>query len=413
MRTKWPLLLLVAPALMWVLFGALGGRVASAVSARFGDKLVAKGDGKFANAQTFVQGRMKEGVILVTAGCLLLLGHRKIAAVARQRLQVPARWVVQGWSAFVCLNLGVAVAAHTVFFWSLLYAGKDVSHNYTQWKIKQGLMKECAAPGQAVLLGASQTRTQIDTKVLNERLGTRLWTTELHFPGSTPYDMMLCLERLPNVRLDYVITYVSETTFHSRSDNQRVMYFFGLRDLLPYLSLGKNKPPLDQYFLCGLWGDLLPVYRTWDPLLARVKGFKWANQQQAKRDAALAADLGKRAQEARVGYGPGPECDFKKQTFTALARMCRERGARFVVCCGTVNPIFQRALEPAVRSDLVAFLREQARADSNIVLLDESELPQHAESDYEDLTHVNEATRARFSNFMAEKLAKLAGENVR
>jgi hypothetical protein len=351
---------------------------------------------------------MKDGALLVTSACLLVLAHRRLAAVANRKLQKPAPWVIQGWSIFICLNIFVAVASHTVLFWSLLYTGKGTSDNYTQWKIKRQLMKECEAPGQAVLLGASQSRTQIDTKVLNESLGAKLWTTELHFPASSPYDMMLCLERVPDVRLDYVIFYASEATFHAGTDNSRFTYFFGFRDLPQYISFGSNQPRADKYFISGLLGDIVPVYRIWDPLLARLKGFESVNRQQAVRDASLTVDLYQRARDVRASFSGGSECEFKKRAFVTLARMCRQRGARFVVCSGKVNPILQRELPTAIRSDMLAFLHGQARADTNIVLLEEEEMPVQAESDYEDLTHVTKAARARFSEYVANKLMKLA-----
>jgi len=258
-----------------------------------------------------------------------------------------------------------------------------------------------------VLMGASQTRTQIDTKVLNERLARRVWTTELHFPGSTPYDMTLCLERLPNVPLAYIITYVSETTFYSKFDNERLMYFFGFRDLPAYCALGPDKPKFDRFEVCGLMGDIFPLYRVWDSLAARARGFEAQNQDQVRYDLSLGRNLADEAQRQAKNVGFGPECNFHKESFAAFAKMCRERGCRLIICCGQLNPIAERALNPALRPDMMAFLHEQAARDTNIVLLEAAQLPPQVEADYEDLSHVNPAARARFSQYIADVLDRL------
>ncbi len=56
---------------------------------------------------------------------------------------------------------------------------------------------------------------------------------------------------------------------------------------------------------------------------------------------------------------------------------------------------------------MLAFLRNQAAHDANIVLLDESDLPKQTEADYDDLTHVNEAAQIRFTEFIAGVMEKL------
>ncbi|PWU14622.1 MAG: hypothetical protein C5B50_16940 [Verrucomicrobia bacterium] len=383
--------------------------MALSLSSRFGPRILAAGDGKFTNAEVFVYGRVREGVLLLTAACLLLLAYRIAACWTGRRFQAPARWVLQCWSGFICLNVFAAIAARTVLFWCLLYGGKNQTHNYTQWQIKKGLLPECPAPSQAVLLGASQTRAQIDTKILNERLGSKIWTTELHFPGCTAYDILLCLERLPNVHLDYVITYFSEANFFGDTSDNRLMYFFGLRDLPGYLESGSGKPSFDRYLVCGLFGDVFPLYRVWEPVTTRVQFWGGPNQAQEQYDALLDTDLSKRAQIAARGIKPGPETAFQKRAFVALANACRARNCRLIVCCGQVNPIFHRALDPSLRPDMLAFLREQATKASNIVLLEESQCPAQTEGDYTDLTHVTETARGRFSRYVAEVMERLHG----
>ena len=209
--------------------------------------------------------------------------------------------------------------------------------------------------------------------------------------------MILCLERLPKVRLDYVITYVSEAILYSKIDNGRLVYFFGLRDLPGYLGLGPGKPDIDRFMVDGLLGDVFPIYREWEPLRFRVRGWQAETQGQERHDAALEADLANRAQSAAKNFHFGPASGFDKKEFVVFADLCRQRHCRLVVCCGQLNPLLERALDPALRPDMMAFLHDLAAKDPNVILLEPSQFPPQMESDYEDLTHVTKAApRALF-----------------
>ena len=408
----WNSVLTVVPLVLWVGVAMFAPKVAASVDARLGARILAVADGKFAEVRPFLEHRCYDFALIVTAACLLILVFRTLNGWISRRVTTPGRWVLQGWSAFVCLNVFVGVAAHTALFWCVLYTGKNKIEMYTQWRVKQALMREASAPSQAVLLGASQTRTEIDSRVLNTRLGRKIWTSELHFPGSSPYDMTLCLERLPNVKIDYVITYVSEANFYSDADSERLMYFFGIRDLLTYQKLGPGRPRLDSYALSGLLGDTFPVYQVWDSVAARARVWETDNAAQADYDSALGNILELRAKRAAGEMHLGPGCDFNKREFEVFAQMCRKRGARWIICCGQSNPVLDRALDPALHQDMLAFLREEARKDTNIVLLEPSDLPAQDESDYVDLMHVNLETRQRFSEYMAGVLENLVeGKN--
>jgi hypothetical protein len=56
---------------------------------------------------------------------------------------------------------------------------------------------------------------------------------------------------------------------------------------------------------------------------------------------------------------------------------------------------------------MLACLRDLARRDPNIILLEESQLPVQTEKDYMDLTHVDQANQVRFTEYMETVLQKL------
>jgi hypothetical protein len=398
-------------AAAWGLFAVFGKTLAGALDARFGSRVLQIAAGKTTDSRMFIQMRLRETGLLLTAAALIALAHLLAVSLIKRRTLPRLGWIFSALSGFVCLNAFAVVATHTVLFWSLLFTGTGTTHNFTQYQIKRGLMREMLAPKQAVLLGSSQTRAEIDEGLLNDRLGTQLWTTELHFPGSQVYDMLLSLEDLPPVKVDYVICYLSEGYFYVHSTADGMMFFLNFRNLPEFYGMGGAFTHPGRYFAYGLLGNALPLFRLRDPLLGRILGHSMMDLSQEEWNQSLDKDLAGRARFAEAGYHVGPDTVFQKKAFGVFAAKCRERHSVLIVCCGQMNPVLARAIEPSLRADMLAFLRGQAAQDTNIVLLDEADLPPQTEKDYDDLTHVNQAAQMRFSEFIAGVLEKLMHPN--
>lgn len=399
--------LAVLPLGAGALLVLLGKPVASVLASALGARLLKLGDGKFTDPAAFIKMRLQDLALLAPAAGLLTLACLLAGSWFRNHLAGRFRWAANSIVLFLGLNLFAAIASHTVLFWCLLFTGENNTHNYTQYQIKRGLMSEIAVPRQAVLLGSSQTHAEIDKRLLNARLGRQLWTSELHFPGSRPFDMLLSLEDLPRVKIDCVVAYLSEGYFYSGANSEGAMFFMRIRGLGEFYDCGGRNVEAGRSFWYGLLGDVVPLFRLREPVIARLFGFKILGLNQERRDQALSADLAERAKTAAAGYRLGPESDFQKKAFALFARKCRERHARLVLCCGQLNPILGRALDPALRPDMMAYLRDLASHDSNIILLEESQLPVQTEKDYQDLTHVDEANQVRFTEYMEKVLQKL------
>jgi hypothetical protein len=391
---------------VWVLFAILGGTLARALDARFSARVLQMAGGKTTDSRMFIQMRLREAVLLLSAAALIALAQ--VVAVALINRKAPPRfaWIFSALSGFVCLNVFAVVAAHTVLFWCLLFTGTGRTSNFTQYEIKRGLMREMEAPKQAVLFGSSQTRAEIDEGVLNDRLGKQLWTTELHFPGNQVYGMLLNLEDLPPVKIDYVICYLSEGYF-TDGQPEGLMFFMNFCDLPQFYGMGGASTHPGHNFGYGLLGNALPLFRLRDPLLGRIMGHDMMNLSQEEWNQSLATDLASRAKTAGASYHFGPGTVFQKKAFGVFAAKCRERHAVLIVCCGQNNPILGRAIDPSFRADMLAFLRGQAAQDTNIVLLEEAQMPNQTEKDYDDLTHVNPAAQVRFSEYIAGVLENL------
>jgi hypothetical protein len=394
-----------------LLYAVLGSTLAGALDARFGHRVVQLAAGKITDARIFIQMRLREAVLLLTAGALLALAQLLAASWMKRRMRPRLAWILSALSGFVCLNAFALVASHTVLFWCLLFTGTGTTQYITQYQIKSGLMRELQAPRKAVLLGSSQTRAEIDEEILNDRLGTRLWTTELHFPGNQVYDMLLNLEDLPPVEVNYVICYLSEGNFIVGPESPGLMFFLNFRNLPEFYRMGGGLTHPNRSFAYGLLGDALPLFRLRDPLLGRILGSSMMNLSQEEWNQSLVTDLAARARAAAAVYHLGPNTDFQKKAFDVFAAKCRHRHAVLVVCCGQVNPILARVMDPSLRADLLAFLRGRAAQDPNIVLLEPAQLPVQTEKDYVDLNHVNTAAQAQFSEFIAGVLDDLMRTN--
>jgi hypothetical protein len=398
-------------ATVLALYAVFGRTLVRTLDARFGPRVLQMAAGKTTDSRIFIQVRLREAVLLLSAAAIMASAQLLAVTLIKRRVSARLAWILSTLSAFVCLNAFAVVAAHTVLFWCLLFTGTGTTHNYTQYRIKWGLMREVQAPKQAIILGSSQTRAEIDEGLLNDRLGTRLWTTELHFPGNQIYDMLLNLEDLPTVKVDYVICYLSEGNFIAGPDLDGLMFFLNFRNLPEFCKMGGHLTVHNQSFAYGLLGNALPLFRLRDPLLGRILGPGIMNLSQEKWNQSLVTDLAGRAKIAAAPYHLGPNTDFQKTAFGVFADKCRQRHAVLIVCCGQLNPILGRMTDPSLRADLVAFLRAQAAQDTNIVLLEQAQMPQQTETDYDDLTHVNKAAQVRFSEFMGDVLEKLMGTN--
>jgi hypothetical protein len=60
-----------------------------------------------------------------------------------------------------------------------------------------------------------------------------------------------------------------------------------------------------------------------------------------------------------------------------------------------------------LHADMLAFLRAQAAKDTNILLLEEAQMPLQTEKDYDDLSHVSTVAQVQFSQYIAGVLENL------
>jgi hypothetical protein len=398
---------LLAPLIGWAAYALLAHRVAILFSQRWGQRLVRAGDGKFSDAAVFLQHRFYEGAWLLTLTVVLTLAVFATGALLARRLTPIWKWVPFSLIGFVGVNVWLKFATATCLFWCLFWNGKGTTNNLTQFHIKLLLMNENPAPMKVVLAGSSQVRAQIDTRILNSRFGSNIFTTELHFPGNRCYDLLLLDHKLQGHKADVILCYLSELNFFDGPLGDGSAFFFNFRDLPELFELGGQLRWSPRALAYGLLGETLPVFWIREPIPERVLGVEVSGIRQKGLDAALASDLAQRAVEAAAGYRSDAGSDFSFRAFEVFVAKCRSQHRMVIACCGQVNPILARRLNPALRAQMRAFLRNLAANYDNLVFLDEGDLPREAESDYEDLTHITAEARVRFTEALEPVLQRL------
>jgi len=292
----------------------------------------------------------------------------------------------------------------TVLFWGMLGAGAG-HENYTQFQFKRLLAAEISAPQRAVLVGSSQTRAQIDERLLNERLASKLWTTELHFPGSKASDLVWIEPQLDLARPDLVICYLSEGYFFNGASGETTPNFLTLGEFLEAhpREVLKHIPAGEVGY--GLLGNVLPLFRCRTALSQRLLGASMMQIRQAQYDAALDPNLELRAAKtATTFHRAGSE--FQMQALENFVTRCEKHDRQVIVLVGGYNPILAQKLDPTMRPEMIRFLKELQSRHVNLQLVLEDELPRQTAADYDDLNHANLDMQRRFTEALAQMLQK-------
>lgn len=384
----------------------MGMKVSQLLAARVGGALLRFGQGKFTDPASFINHRGGELLWLLALAVLGGTAHWLLDGAIRRRFGKGRwRWAPHAGLSFVVLNLWMAAAGNTALFWGAVGLGAGFQ-NLMQFHFKRILFEESPVASRAVLVGNSQTRAQIDEELLNQQLGTNLWTAELHFPGSRAFDVLLIERQFRRANPQIVICYLNETYFYNGSAGETVPNFFAFRDLPETWRLGGMRYLERQGVFYGLLGDLVPLFRDRDALAQRVLGSLTLHLKQSQYNAALDLDLEARARELAVKTRLNDESKFQKDAFEELVARCQRAHRRVIILFGQCNPILTGKLDPILHEDLAKFLEQLHHRYSNLVIVGKESMPEQTAADYEDLTHINPEAQRRFSLWLVDYLKK-------
>jgi hypothetical protein len=391
--------ILLAVLLVWL----FDHRLATFLAEQFGSALERIGDGKFPNKQLFVLHRIHEALalllwtyatIVLTNGMFHLLRHRSgITGTALCATTV-----------FAAINLWILLASRCALFWFLFWQG-DFTRNLVAFEIKRILYSENQAAHRMVIVGSSQANRQINERMLNQRFKGQAWTSELHFPGSTAFDVWTTWSNLAGNEPDTLIYYLSERDFVG-SNGLMPAYFFNVSRAADWKRFTDGKHGWSAEMRFGLLARCLPLFRIRDALSSRILGAAHNRLDELQHDTAQNSNLEARATLAKSRF-TRDEFDASQRTaLRALARSCEERGTRLILLFGHLNPVLEQQLGPAYREELRPFLKALHAEFSKTTVVFREQMPLQVAGDYTDLTHVDDATQARFTEWLGNWLEK-------
>jgi hypothetical protein len=393
----------------WLAYLMLARPLSLFLARRWSLKILQAGDGAFSDAAVFLHQRFFEAAWLLTLTVALLAVIFSVGGILSRKLPPLWKWIAHSSTAFVAANIWLKLAAGTVLFWCLFWNGKGSTDNFTQFHIKLLLMDESPAPVKVVLAGSSQVRTQIDRRALNRELLPNMFTTELHYPGNRSYDFLLLNRKLQNHKVNIIVCYLSELNFFSGGLSDGSSLFFNFSDWPEFKRLGGQAQWSFRTIGYGFLGSALPAFRLRDPVAQRFFGSELVGLRQRQQDKSLVvSSLDQRAKEAAAFYRVDAQSDFSTAALEEFVLKCRAENREVVLCCGQLNPVLGRKLDPSLRPKMISFLEDLSKKYDNVVLLTEKDLPIQTEADYEDLTHVREVAQSRFTQLIAKTLQSLS-----
>ena len=403
--------------LIWILCGLLvitwvgvaltRSILSNALAARIGEGLIRASEGKISEPSIYILNRINDALFLgFFAFLIILLIGSLNGFYSRKPWFQSFGWIIQSIMIFLGINIWLSIAGQKNLFWAVLTQGAD-THNLARFYFKKTLLAENKRPSQAILMGSSQTRAQIEEGYLNTLLGEKLFTTELHYPSSRCYDLLLTLRHIDSARMTNVICYLSESYFYLNTYSLAFPYFFRANDWSEALKIGALKHNSGRAISYAALGQVMALFRFREVLAQRFLGVPITQIEQNTYNTQLATDLEQRAISVALDYRQDDQSRFQMQALEQFVIECERRGLRLVICCGQLNPVLSRHLNPSMRAEMVAWLKDLQKRHSKMVLWFQEDLLIQTEKDYADLTHVTPDCQQAFTRRLAGLLQTL------
>ncbi len=414
MKLPKKLLLLAALLLPLILWLALGDKLAAILAEKFGPVLARVGDGKFTDPVSFVLGRINEAVFLFYITAAIIAAGLTLRGLIDRFYQNRAiRGLRDGILVFVGLNLLVLACGNTVLFWSLFYDKVHID-NFAQYHIKRKLFSEDTGRQRLVLLGNSQTNRSIDEKILNAKLGEKIWSTDLTQPGTRGFDMLILERDIPLRKGDWVISYLSEIVFYGAGSGivpPKFLHFADLDDLIELGGWNKLSPGSVR---SGIAGRLIPLFRYRESISQRVLSWEIMGIDQFRHDSTLVPDLELQGSQNASGLHLSPGATFEKASFMRMSDELAALGCKLIIVDGDVHPALEKNLSPAVRQDMDRFLADlKSRHPGNVIVTDAGLYLRPTADAFDDLVHFTDAAQIEFTENLVDFLKQTYNASVK
>lgn len=391
----------------WLGFGLFSQWAADTLAERLGGTILRVGGGKFDDPSAFILGRLNEALWLSSSALLLIIAvmalHRKLQSWCRSR---SVHSLALALASFAAINAFAWHAGRTVLFWSLFFDKAQVD-NFAQYQIKTALLRETKNRRRAILIGNSQTNTNIDEVSMNQWIGDKIWSTELTQPGARGFDALTLTRGMPLQPGDLVICYLSEVFFYGAGSGGVTADFLSFGELPDLLDLNGFNYIGPEAIRTGLIGQLLPLHRYRRSLSNKILGWSFVNLDQQRFNASLELDLETQARRRAIHLQEDEISTFEKAAFSRAIRELSARGCMTLLIAGHTHPALQRHMNPSLRPSMLHELGKITTENKGkVFVIDGSHFSVPTEGDFVDLVHFSKEAQAHFTRALIAYLTE-------
>jgi hypothetical protein len=200
------------------------------------------------------------------------------------------------------------------------------------------------------------------------------------------------------------VSYISEGIFFSGPAYNSVPYFTAFRDLPWFQEIGATAVYRQRGLYIGLLGNISALFRSREAIGQRLLGNQFTTIKQIDYNQALQTNLAIRAEEMATRIRSDRDAQVQKRAFDNFLVEAALQKRRVIILVGQFNPMLSQRLDPALRQDMLKFLREMARKHPHLTLVENAPFLDNSAEDYLDLTHVSEDAQKRFTLALADFL---------
>lgn len=319
----------------------------------------------------------------------------------------------------LCIEIGISQSSVFWIFCSR-YAQPSIDDGVRLESILR-TMPEDGKKTTIFLTGSSQMREDIDLHYLGSELKqNNAVIYNLGIYGATPIEMYMLRNKLLAKRPDIIVYIAFAGTFYDDyqdNDFQRMKYYFSPAVMPFFIKHLGTKTVIKQKaaFIDSSVGMLSSLYKYRDSIGRQVlyafERLFSPETEPVVRTYAYSESLPESyfIKEIEIANGqrfsPKPYSKMAFELFSLFAKDAVTNGSRFIYINGPTHPRCKELYKKEVETEYDSILSHQA-AEIGFTYLSERDLPTFEENEFIDFTHLNEAGRAKFSDFLKKELRK-------
>ena len=378
--------------------GPFGGNVASIFQAAAGSKIDALTAGKVADTTWFLVRLLREAWLATAGLAFLAAATTWLIGRARASCRPITASAAVLLALYALLHVAGGMLTKAILVWCLLWT--DPPQNITQFRLKEliALNEPAGTKRRVIILGSSQANAQIDENLLN-RMDTATRYSELHFPGSKPFDWLSITDRFDARPPDVYVVYVSERDIFTGFETGRLRYFLSWRRVHEAWArcFESGRAGIKPAFYAWL-GVASPWFRYREALQQRVLGPAWMNMTARARD----ADEDDVVREYLALFRESPDVADELRDLRRFLEKATGQGADVILVRGRLRPDVAAQLPREMPDLLDNALHDMTSDVGDVRIVDLAGL--HGAESFADITHFTKEAQERFTRELMLRL---------